>query len=163
MRRVTVASTVNGDRVQFEVDPRWTLADALRHKLGLTGTHLACEHGVCGACTVLLDGVDVRSCTILAPQVDGHEVVTVEGVARLGKLHEVQRAFLESHSFQCGFCTPGFVMTAVALLAEGVDVTEDEVRSEISGNICRCSGYQQIIEGVLLAAIRLSERDETLP
>jgi aerobic-type carbon monoxide dehydrogenase small subunit (CoxS/CutS family) len=163
MSRATVVATINGERAEFDVEARWSLADALRHSLGLTGTHLACEHGVCGSCTVLLDGLDVRSCLILAVQVDGHEVVTIEGVAQSGELHDVQRAFLESHSFQCGFCTPGFVMTSLALLGERHTISEAEARAELSGNICRCSGYQQIIEGVMLAAERLCPRSEISP
>ena len=131
---------------------RMTLADFLRGNLGLTGTHLGCEHGVCGACTVLFDGVAVRSCLMLAVQAQNHEVVTVEGLADGEELHPVQQAFWESHSFQCGFCTPGFVMTTVALLQENANPTEAEVREVLSGNICRCTGYQSIVQGVLRAA-----------
>ncbi len=143
---------VNGERRKAQADVRVTLADFLRVQLELTGTHLGCEHGVCGACTVLVDGVAVRSCLMLAVQARGHEVVTVEGLARGEELHPVQQAFWESHSFQCGFCTPGFVMTTVAFLRENPRPSEAEVREVLSGNICRCTGYQSIVEGVLRAA-----------
>ena len=143
---------VNGVSRSAEADVRVTLADFLRSQLALTGTHLGCEHGVCGACTVLVDGVAVRSCLMLAVQARGHDVLTVEGLARGEELHPVQQAFWESHSFQCGFCTPGFVMMTVALLQENPRPTEAEVRDVLSGNICRCTGYQSIVEGVLRAA-----------
>src|SRR5436190_2615394 len=135
-------------------DVRITLADFLRDKLGLTGTHLGCEHGVCGACTVMIDGVDVRSCLMLAVQTEGKEVLTVEGLGDPEHLHPLQQAFRESHAFQCGFCTPGFVMASLALLRENPEPDEAEVREVLSGNICRCTGYQSIVEGVLLAAER---------
>jgi aerobic-type carbon monoxide dehydrogenase small subunit (CoxS/CutS family) len=144
--------SVNGVHRSAEADVRVTLADFLRVQLELTGTHLGCEHGVCGACTVLMDGVAVRSCLMLAVQARGHEVLTVEGLADGEELHPVQQAFRESHSFQCGFCTPGFVMATVALLQENPRPTEAEVRDVLSGNICRCTGYQSIVEGVLRAA-----------
>jgi carbon-monoxide dehydrogenase small subunit len=143
---------VNGDRRSAQADVRVTLADFLRVQLGLTGTHLGCEHGVCGACTVLVDGVAVRSCLMLAVQARGREVVTVEGLADGDTLHPVQQAFWESHAFQCGFCTPGFVMMTVALLEDNPRPTEAEIRDVLSGNICRCTGYQSIVEGVLRAA-----------
>jgi carbon-monoxide dehydrogenase small subunit len=144
---------VNGARYAREVETRLTLGDFLRREIGLTGTHLACEHGVCGACTVHLDGEAVRSCIMLAVQADGHEVTTVEGLARPdGTLHPVQRAFREHHGLQCGFCTPGMVMTLAAFLAEHSAPTEHEVREAISGNICRCTGYQPIIAAALDAA-----------
>ena len=143
--------TVNGAAVDADVEARLTLADLLREELGLTGTHLGCEHGVCGACTVLVDGDAVRSCLMLAVQADGHEVRTVEGLAEGDVLHPVQQAFWESHGFQCGFCTPGFVMTTVALLEENPTADEQEIREALSGNICRCTGYQSIVDGVLLA------------
>lgn len=145
---------VNGEHHRAEADVRMTLADFLRERLGLTGTHLGCEHGVCGACTVLVDGAAVRSCLLLAVQARGHEVLTVEGVADGDQLHPLQQALRETHAFQCGFCTPGFVMSSLALLQENSSPTEDEVRETLSGNICRCSGYQTIVEGVLLAAER---------
>jgi aerobic carbon-monoxide dehydrogenase small subunit len=148
---------VNGTARAGAAEVRITLADFLREQLGLTGTHLGCEHGVCGACTVLLDGVAVRSCLMLAVQARGHEVTTVEGVARGEELSPLQEAFRESHSFQCGFCTPGFVMSTVALLSENPTPDEDEIRETLSGNICRCTGYESIVDGVLLAASRLAE------
>jgi aerobic-type carbon monoxide dehydrogenase small subunit (CoxS/CutS family) len=139
---------VNGTACEATVDARVTLADFLRDHLGLTGTHLGCEHGVCGACTVVLDGAAVRSCLMLAVQARGHEIVTVEGLADGDQLHPVQQAFRESHSFQCGFCTPGFVMTTVALLADDPAPDEHTIRDTLSGNICRCTGYQSIVDGV---------------
>jgi carbon-monoxide dehydrogenase small subunit len=149
---------VNGTPRQANADVRVTLADFLRQELGLTGTHLGCEHGVCGACTVLFDGAAVRSCLMFAVQARGHEVVTVEGLADGDDLHPVQQAFWESHAFQCGFCTPGFVMTTAALLSENPTPDEDEIRDTLSGNICRCTGYQSIIDGVRRAADELAVR-----
>jgi carbon-monoxide dehydrogenase small subunit len=140
----------------MSVEPRKTLADALREELGLTGTHLGCEHGVCGACTVLVNGEAIRSCLMLAVQVRGAEILTIEGLEQDGQLHPVQQAFRESHAFQCGFCTPGFVMSTVALLQEAASPTEAEIREALSGNICRCTGYQSIVSGVQLAAERLA-------
>ena len=147
-----VAVTVNGARSEALVESRTSLADLLRETLGLTGTHVACEHGVCGACTVLLDGEPVRSCLLLAVQADGARVETIEGVGSPGDLHPLQQAFRDEHSFQCGFCTPGFLMTAVALLRENPSPTEADVREALSGNICRCTGYESIVRGVLAAA-----------
>jgi carbon-monoxide dehydrogenase small subunit len=152
-----VELSVNGTARSGITDVRVTLADFLRYELGLTGTHLGCEHGACGACTVLFDGEAVRSCLMLAVQARGHEVVTVEGLADGDKLHPVQEAFWDSHAFQCGFCTPGFVMSTVALLHESPDPSEAEVREALSGNICRCSGYQGIVQGVLAAARTANE------
>jgi aerobic carbon-monoxide dehydrogenase small subunit len=151
--------TVNGVEREEQIEARVTMADFLRDQLGLTGTHLGCEHGVCGACTVLLDGRAVRSCLMLGVQAVGHEIVTVEGLSDGEQLHPVQQAFRESHGFQCGFCTPGFVITAVALLNENPAPDEDEVRETLSGNLCRCTGYQSIIDGVLLAAKRMAAQD----
>jgi carbon-monoxide dehydrogenase small subunit len=128
----------------------------LRDGLGLTGTHLGCEHGVCGACTVLLDGLAVRSCLMLAVQARGHEVTTIEGLADGDEFHPVQQGFYDSHAFQCGFCTPGFVMTTVELLADDPNVDEAGIREALSGNICRCTGYESIVEGVKLAAENLA-------
>jgi aerobic carbon-monoxide dehydrogenase small subunit len=152
---VQVRLTVNGTPREVMVEARKTLADVIREDLGLTGTHLGCEHGVCGACTVLLDGEPVRSCLMLGVQATGSEVTTVEGVARDGAMHPVQQAFWDNHSFQCGFCTPGFVITAYALLRDNPQLTEADVRAELSGNLCRCTGYQSIVNGVLAAAERL--------
>jgi carbon-monoxide dehydrogenase small subunit len=145
---------VNGERRRAPADVRVTLADFLREKLGLTGTHLGCEHGVCGACTVIVDGVSVRSCLMLAVQARNKEVLTVEGLGDPEHLHPLQQAMRERHAFQCGFCTPGFVMAAYAMLRENPTPDETEIREVLSGNICRCTGYQSIVEGVLLAAER---------
>ncbi|MFP5346183.1 MAG: (2Fe-2S)-binding protein [Actinomycetes bacterium] len=144
---------VNGTLRDLDVPARRLLSDALRHDLRLTGTHVGCEHGVCGACTVLLDGRPVRSCLLLAVTVDGHEVTTVEGLAgRDGRLHPVQQAFLDCHGLQCGFCTPGFVTTVVAFLDENPDPSPAEATEAIAGNLCRCTGYQNIKAAVLRAA-----------
>ena len=155
---VDISLRVNGVTRTGSPEARKTLADFLRDDLGLTGTHLGCEHGVCGACTVILDGRPVRSCLMLAVQAGGSEVTTIEGLARDGGLGTLQQAMWDSHSFQCGFCTPGFVMQAVAFLGGHPDASEQEIREALSGNICRCTGYQSIIDGVLLAAERDRER-----
>src|SRR5437879_5334468 len=157
MNKQIVRLNVNGKISEGLAESRKTLADFLREDLGLTGTHLGCEHGVCGACTVLVDGLAMRSCLMFAVQSRGAEITTIEGLERDGELHPLQEAFRDSHSFQCGFCTPGFVMTALALLQEGREFTDAELREELSGNLCRCTGYQSIIEGVGLAARRLVE------
>jgi aerobic-type carbon monoxide dehydrogenase small subunit (CoxS/CutS family) len=146
---------VNGATRTGSAEARKTLADFLRDDLELTGTHVGCEHGVCGACTVIVDGRPVRSCLMLAVQAAGSDVATIEGLASDGGLDPLQQALWDSHSFQCGFCTPGFVMQATALLRAHPDAGEQQVREALSGNICRCTGYQSIIEGVLLAAERL--------
>jgi carbon-monoxide dehydrogenase small subunit len=150
-----VQLSVNGMLRQVRVPPRRLLSDCLRHDLRLTGTHVGCEHGVCGACTVLLDGAPVRSCLVLAVSVDGAEVTTVEGLSAGDILHPVQQAFRECHGLQCGFCTPGFLTTIVAYLACHPDPTEEEAREAISGNLCRCTGYQNIVASVLRAAALL--------
>jgi carbon-monoxide dehydrogenase small subunit len=143
---------VNGEQVERRVEPRLTLADFLRDELSLTGTHLGCEHGVCGACTVLLDGASVRSCILYAVQANGAEVTTVEALAPPGgPLHPIQEAFRERHGLQCGFCTPGFLLTALELLRETRSPSELEIRERISGNLCRCTGYQGIVEAIALA------------
>jgi carbon-monoxide dehydrogenase small subunit len=152
----TLSLTVNGESYQREVDPRRLLSDFLRHDLGLTGTHVGCEHGVCGACTVLLDGEPVRSCLIFAPQVHGHEVTTVEGLGTIDEMHPLQEAFREAHALQCGFCTPGFLTTLLPWLEENPQPTEDEIREAISGNLCRCTGYQHIVDAVKLAAEKMA-------
>ncbi|HKI93648.1 MAG TPA: (2Fe-2S)-binding protein [Gaiellaceae bacterium] len=154
--RLRVWVTVNGEAHEALVEPRRTLADFVRHDLGLTGTHVACEHGVCGACTVLVDGEPARSCLMLAVQADGTEVETVEGVAAAGVLHPLQQAFRDTHAFQCGFCTPGFVMSGLAFLREHPAPTREEVAHAASSNLCRCSGYLGIVEGIELAAARLA-------
>jgi aerobic-type carbon monoxide dehydrogenase small subunit (CoxS/CutS family) len=153
---VDVTLTVNGTERSASVEARKTLADFLRDDLGLTGTHLGCEQGVCGACTVLVDGVSARSCLMLAGQANGAEITTIEGLAQGSELHPLQAAMRDSHSFQCGFCTPGFVMTAVELLRANPKPSEADVREAISGNLCRCTGYQSIVSGILLAAERAS-------
>ena len=144
--------TVNGGARSGDAEPRKTLADFLREDLGLTGTHLGCEHGVCGACTVLLDGEPVRSCLMLAVQARGASVTTIEGLADGDVLNHLQTALRDSHAFQCGFCTPGFVMQITALLHENPAPTEAEVRETLSGNLCRCTGYETIVDGALRAA-----------
>jgi carbon-monoxide dehydrogenase small subunit len=150
--RITV--TVNGRAYEGEAEPRRTLADFLREDCRLTGTHIACEHGVCGACTVLVDGAAVRSCLMFAVQADRTEVTTIEGLAEDGALGVVQQAFRECHGLQCGFCTPGFVISVEALLRENPRPTEEEIREGLSGNLCRCTGYQGIIAAAKLAAER---------
>jgi carbon-monoxide dehydrogenase small subunit len=153
--RHPVTVSVNGRAHSREVEPRLLLSDFLRHELDLTGTHVGCEHGVCGACTVLLDGEPVRSCLLLAVQVDGHEVTTVEGLAPApDRLHPLQEAFRETHALQCGFCTPGFLMTIEPFLRDHPDPDDDEIRHALSGNLCRCTGYQNIVAAVKLAAER---------
>jgi carbon-monoxide dehydrogenase small subunit len=150
-----VSVTVNGRSYERKVEPRLLLSDFLRHELGLTGTHVGCEHGVCGACTILFDGEPVRSCIMLAVQADGHALTTVEGLTPApDQLHPLQEAFWESHGLQCGFCTPGFLMTLVPFLEENPDPSEEEIRQAISGNLCRCTGYQHIVDAVKLAAER---------
>lgn len=151
---VKIALTVNGEEVQAVVEPRLSLADFLRRELSLTGTHLGCEHGVCGACTVLMDGASVRSCLVLAVQADGAEVATVEGLAAQdAPLSPLQQAFSDAHGLQCGFCTPGFLMSAAELLAECEGVPDEgTVRAHLGGNLCRCTGYQNIVRAVRMAA-----------
>jgi aerobic carbon-monoxide dehydrogenase small subunit len=144
--------TVNGRRVSTSVEPRVSLADFLREELSLTGTHLGCEHGVCGACTVIVDGAAVRSCLMFAVQAEGASITTVEGLAPEGELTDLQRAFREHHALQCGFCTPGFLTTAHAFLQENTQPIADEVREALSGNICRCTGYLGIVAAVLATA-----------
>ncbi len=148
--------TVNGVSYQREVEPRLLLSDFLRHELNLTGTHVGCEHGVCGACTILFDGQSVRSCLIFAVQADGHSVTTVEGLAKSAdQLHPLQQAFWEAHGLQCGYCTPGILMTMIPFLEENSNPTEMEIRQALSGNLCRCTGYQHIVDAVKLAAEKM--------
>lgn len=152
----SIALTVNGKKYTGEVEPRLLLSDFLRHDLGLTGTHVGCEHGVCGACTILMDGQPVRSCLILAVQANGATLATVEGLAPSDDtLHPLQESFWEAHGLQCGFCTAGILMTLVPFLRQNPDPTEEEVRLALSGNLCRCTGYQHIVDAVLLAADKL--------
>ena len=154
--RRTINLKVNGQRVSREVETRLHLGDFLRRELRLTGTHLGCEHGACGACTVLFDGEAVRSCIMFAVQADGHEVTTTEGLAAAdGTLSPVQQAFQDEHGLQCGFCTPGMLTTLTAFLKENANPTEGEVRDAISGNLCRCTGYQNIVAAALTAAKRM--------
>ena len=150
---MTLGVTVNGARYERAVEPRLLLSDFLRHELGLTGTHVGCEHGVCGACTVLLDGEAVRSCLMFAIQTDGHEITTVEGLAPSSgdTLHPLQAAFREAHGLQCGFCTPGVLMTLVPFLRDHPDPDERAIREALSGTLCRCTGYQNIVAAVRLA------------
>jgi aerobic carbon-monoxide dehydrogenase small subunit len=152
--QVDIGVVVNGASFRRSVEPRLLLSDFLRHDLGLTGTHVGCEHGVCGACTVLLDGEAVRACLVLAVQADGREIGTVEGLAPGGEadLHPLQRAFQEAHALQCGFCTPGILMTLLPFLDENPRPTDTQIREAISGNLCRCTGYHNIVEAVRLAA-----------
>ena len=148
---LTIEVTVNGVRQRRDVEPRLLLSDFLRQDLGLTGTHVGCEHGVCGACTVLLDGEAVRSCLLLTVQADGRDVATVEGLGSVEALHPLQAAFRHAHALQCGFCTPGILMTLVPFLREHPDPDEAEIREALSGNLCRCTGYQNIVDAVKLA------------
>ncbi len=150
MRRVTV--TVNGSRREAEVEPRELLVYFLREHLGLTGTNVGCDTTTCGACTVLLDGKSVKACTLLAVQADEREVTTIEGLATNGELHPLQRAFHEHHGLQCGYCTPGMIMAALSLLKENDELTEDEIRAGLEGNMCRCTGYQNIVKAIQSAA-----------
>jgi carbon-monoxide dehydrogenase small subunit len=143
-----IAVTVNGTRHEAQVEPRQLLVYFLREQLGLTGTNVGCDTTSCGACTVLIDGESVKSCTVLAVQADGAEITTIEGLASNGELHHVQRAFHENHALQCGYCTPGFVMATVSLLKELDDPTEQEIRHALEGNLCRCTGYHNIVKAV---------------
>jgi carbon-monoxide dehydrogenase small subunit len=161
-QQTQVRVRVNGEAYERSVEPRLLLSDFLRHELGLTGTHVGCEHGVCGACTVLLDGESVRACLVLTPQVHGREVTTVEGLAAsVGEareagsaLHPLQVAFREAHALQCGFCTPGMLLTLIPFLRDNPSPTPEQIREAISGNLCRCTGYQNIVAAVQLAAER---------
>jgi aerobic carbon-monoxide dehydrogenase small subunit len=152
-----ISVTVNGRRYSHEVEPRLLLVHYLRDILGLTGTHIGCETGVCGACTVLLNGQAVKSCMLFAVQVDGQEITTIEGLASDGQLHPVQQGFWEKHGLQCGYCTPGMILAAVQLLQRNPNPTEEEIRHALVGNLCRCTGYQQIVEAVQWAAEKRRE------
>ena len=153
----SVVLNVNGTGRTITVEPRKTLADAIREDLGLTGTHLGCEHGVCGACTILFDGEMVRSCLLFAVQAEGAEITTIEGIAEGDALHPMQRAFSEYHGLQCGFCTPGMILAGIDVLARNPDPSPQEIREEMGGNICRCTGYQKIVESVRAAAAEMSK------
>lgn len=153
--KISITLNVNARDYAISVEPRRTLADAVRDDCGLTGTHLGCEHGVCGACTVIVDGKPVRSCLMFAVQADGRPIRTVEGLARGDVLHPLQKAFWENHGLQCGFCTPGFLMLAAGALEAKPDMTEAEIRDVLSSNLCRCTGYQNIIKAVSAAAVEM--------
>jgi carbon-monoxide dehydrogenase small subunit len=157
MDKIEVAFTVNGEARTISVEPRRTLGDALREDCGLTGTHLGCEHGICGACTVLLDDVPVRSCLMFAVQAEGARIRTVEGLADGDRLHPLQQAFWDHHGLQCGFCTPGFLMLAVGILERDPGIGEAELREALSSNLCRCTGYQNILKSVLAAAVAMRQ------
>ena len=155
-----ISLSVNGVRYEREVEARLTLADFLRHELNLSGTHVGCEHGICGVCNVLIDGASARSCLTFAVQADGADITTVEGLRnrQTGQMHPIQTAFIEAHGLQCGFCTPGFMMTTLELLKENPNPSEEEIKEALGGNLCRCTGYQSIMESVKLAATKLREQ-----
>ena len=159
----TVRVTVNGVAYERQVEPRLSLGDFLRQELRLGGTHIGCEHGVCGACSVLLDGKSVRACLMLAVQVDGLELTTIEGLRdrQTGALHPVQQAFVEEHGMQCGFCTPGFVISTMELLGDNPNPSDDEIKDVLGGNLCRCTGYETILRSVRLAAARVQDEKAT--
>jgi carbon-monoxide dehydrogenase small subunit len=161
--RISITTTVNGQQYAATVEPRLSLADFLRGELGLTGTHVGCEHGVCGACTVLLDGRTVRSCLLFAVQARDAELTTIEGIAPPDALHPVQAAFREHHALQCGFCTPAMVLSAIELLRDNPNPTEEEIRVGLSGNLCMCTGYVNIVRAVLAAAAMSNQRDPVRP
>jgi carbon-monoxide dehydrogenase small subunit len=163
MSRHAIRVTVNDVDHTAEVEARLLLCDFLRHQLGLTGTHVGCEQGVCGACTILLDGASVRSCLLLAVQADGRRIQTVEGLGTPDNLHPIQAAFREAHGLQCGFCTPGILMTLLPFLETNPQPSEEEIRLAISGNLCRCTGYQHIVDAVKLAAGKLAADQEAHP
>jgi len=154
---VTIRLRVNGVQYERVVEPRLLLSDFLRESLGLTGTHVGCEHGICGCCTVMVDGLTVRSCLMFAVQSDGAEVKTIEGLAEEGKLHPLQEAFGEHHALQCGFCTPGMIFTALEVLRENPRPTDGEIREGIAGTICRCTGYYHIVQAIKAAAQRMAQ------
>ncbi len=161
IKPIKITVNVNGNKYKRTVEPRMLLSDFLRHELDLTGTHVGCEHGVCGSCTIMLDGEAVRSCLMFAVQVNEREIITVEGLTEKKaeiELHPLQAAFQESHGLQCGFCTPGFLMTLIPYLKENPNPTEQEIREALSGNLCRCTGYQNIVDAVKLAAQRMNKR-----
>ncbi|MDB5992370.1 MAG: [2Fe-2S] binding domain protein [Herbaspirillum sp.] len=159
MKQFPITLTVNGENRELLLEPRKLLTDALREDCGLTGTHVGCEHGVCGACTVLVDGRPARACLTYAIQMEGHEISTIEGVAQEGKLSPLQQAFHEEHGLQCGFCTPGIIMTFEAFLASHPDPSEAEIREALSGNLCRCTGYHNIVRAITKAARIMREKN----
>ena len=157
--RRTIRIRVNGEMREAEVEPRLLLADFLRQTLGLTGTHVGCEHGVCGACTVLVDGDSMRSCLLFAVQLDGASVETVESLGSIDRLHPLQQAFHEAHALQCGFCTPGMLMTGIDLLRKRPNASDEEIRDGLSGNLCRCTGYEHIVRAIKRAMAAVAEAD----
>jgi aerobic-type carbon monoxide dehydrogenase small subunit (CoxS/CutS family) len=155
---IPITVTVNEKEYKREVEPRMLLSDFLRHELGLTGTHVGCEHGVCGACTIMFEGESMRSCLMFAVQANGYNITTVEGLATdKDNLHPLQQSFWETHGLQCGYCTPGILMTIIPFLKQNPDSTEDEIRHALSGNLCRCTGYQHIVDAVKLAAEKMKQ------
>jgi carbon-monoxide dehydrogenase small subunit len=154
---VKVSVTVNGSSYERTVEPRMLLVDFIRQELGLTGTHIGCEHGVCGTCTILLDGAPVRSCLMFAVQANGHEIRTIEGLGTMDNLHPLQEAFREAHGLQCGFCTPGMIMSVLPFVEQNPHPTEEQVREVVDGNLCRCTGYQHIVDAVKLASEKMAE------
>ena len=158
---MNIALSINEKTYEKEVEPRMLLSDFLRHELGLTGTHVGCEQGVCGACTILFDGQPIRSCLMFAVQANGHKLTTVEGLAESqAELHPIQQAFWEAHGLQCGFCTPGMIMTAADLLDRNANPSEQEIREALEGNFCRCTGYHNIVKSVQYAAKKISEQEK---
>ena len=153
---ISITVTINDEEYTREVESRMLLSDFLRHELGLTGTHVGCEHGACGACTIMFDGDSMRSCLIFAVQANGHSITTVEGLAKdKDDLHPLQQSFWEAHGLQCGYCTPGILMTMIPFLKQNPNPTEDEIRHALSGNLCRCTGYQHIVDAVKLASEKM--------
>ncbi len=155
-QQATITVTVNGTPTTRTIETRILLSDFIRHELNLTGTHVGCEHGVCGACTILFDGAAVRSCIMFAVQADGHAIQTVESLGTPEQMHPIQQGFWEAHGLQCGFCTPGFLMTLVPFLEENPNPSEEQIREALSGNLCRCTGYQHIVEAVRLASEKMA-------
>jgi len=158
--RMNISVTVNGKQYERSIEPRMLLSDFIRHELGLTGTHIGCEHGVCGTCTVLFDGEPVRSCLIFAVQAVGHQIRTVEGLGTIENLHPLQEAFWEAHGAQCGYCTPGMLMSLVSFLEKHRQPSEAEIREAVDGNLCRCTGYQNIIQAVKIASEKMAAQSE---
>ncbi len=160
MSLVKIKTRINGKAIESEVEPRKLLVHFLREDLGLTGTHVGCDTSNCGACTVLINGRAVKSCTMLAVQADGNEITTIEGISRNGELHPLQKAFLEKHGLQCGYCTPGMLLTSLWLLKKNRNPSEEEIRKNLSGNLCRCTGYQSIVESIKYGAQLMKEKEE---
>lgn len=160
-KAMDVTVTVNGEVFQKTIEPRLLLSDFIRHELNLSGTHVGCEHGVCGACTILFDGLPVRSCLMFAVQADGHEIRTVEDLGTMEDLHPLQEAFRETHALQCGFCTSGFLMSILPILEETKDLSEEDLKRAMEGTLCRCTGYQHIRDAVRLAAEKMSSGGES--